>query len=108
MTKPDCEICANLHAEKGRDPPCDSCSIDLLPENVETVQLYNLVRGQVLLTALGDSIDLNYTSVIEVMKLIGVEDSRDVFLSIVKCFEFERELLLKGKEDGLSDSDSKY
>lgn len=50
-----------------------------------------------MLTSMGDLIDLNFASVIETMKLMSVKNSRDVFLSVVKCFEFERELLSRGK-----------
>lgn len=72
-------------------------------ENVDTVDLYNLVRGQVLLTPMGDVIDINQAAVIEVMKLLKPDNPKDTFLSVVKCFEIEMELLNRGKSNELHD-----
>jgi hypothetical protein len=50
----------------------------LLPENWEAWSFYELVQDQVLVTGMGDIIGLNKGTVLDVLRIFGINDPRDL------------------------------
>jgi hypothetical protein len=76
-----------MYAERipPEEPPCDDCYVELMPENAEAVQIFPIVRNQVI--AIGDHvIDINIPAVKIVMDLWGVEDQKSCLNKIRAAF----------------------
>jgi len=67
------------------EPPCENCFVDLMEENRQASQIYQLCRGQVI-TVGEQVIDLNYQTVKTMMDLYGVKDQRETFEKITRTF----------------------
>jgi len=97
-----CDQCRNMWAERNArgvngDPPCESCRVELRPENEQPAMIYRAVRNQVVTVFNGERnvvIDLNYPAVKMVMDLYGVKNQRDCFEKVLGTFHH----FLKGKE----------
>ena len=85
--KPSCEVCRELYRQKGEDPPCRDCLPEVSAENEEVARIYRLVRGQVI-TFGNRVVDLDLGTVIDVMRLYGVEDQRTCLERIRDLFQF--------------------
>jgi hypothetical protein len=57
-----------------------------MEENTEASNVYMMVRGQVLMSGMGDVIDLNFQSVKTVMDLYQIKNQQSVFEKIYKVF----------------------
>ncbi len=57
-----------------------------MPENQEAVDVYLLVRNQVITTAMGSVVDISFPAVKVVMDLMGVEDQQDCFFRVHHLF----------------------
>lgn len=78
------------------EPPCDTCRVDLMPENQEAAEVYQVVRGQVITAGMdGRVIDLNFPAVKIVMDLNGVKDQKACFDKVRHTFY---ELLREARE----------
>lgn len=91
-----CDQCRTMwreRNERGVDgaPPCETCRVDLDPENHEAAEIFNLVQGQVITRHNGrydEIIDLNYPAVKIVMDLHGVRDQMGVFNKVLRVFHY--------------------
>lgn len=92
LTKPDCNVCTNLYNECEKDPPCHRCFVDLFDANSMIIDLYSRVRDQVRVSPMGDIIALDYGAIIHVLDLLGIEDKKEAFEGIQRCFQIEREI----------------
>jgi hypothetical protein len=73
------------------EPPCDNCYVKLDEHNIIVYNLYSLVRNQVRMTGFGDIIDLDYTAVLDVVKLhVAAGEVKETFNRILECFNIER------------------
>lgn len=90
MTKnsPRCPTCKVLYNDRvpPEKPPCGQCRVDLLEENDQPGNIYMLTRGQVLMSGMGDIIDINIPAVKTVMDLYGVADQQRCFEKVYKTF----------------------
>ena len=68
----------------------------MLKENEEAGNIYMLVRGQVLMSGMGDVIDLNFVALKTVMDLYQVTDQQRVFEKVYKTFHYFQ----VGKQNG--------
>ncbi len=69
------------------EPPCETCRVDLMEENREAVEMYMLVKRQVITAGeTNEVIDLNYQTVKTMMDLYRVKDQRAVFQKVCAAF----------------------
>ena len=54
--------------------------------NQEASNVYMMTRGQLLMSGMGDVIDINITAVKTVMDLYGIKDQQQVFEKVYKVF----------------------
>lgn len=78
--------------ERGKSPPCDTCYVELMPENEQTFYTYGLVRNQINITGMGDVIGLDYNSVISTIKLYDIANPRQIFEDIIYLFNEEQKI----------------
>ena len=65
-------------------PPCDGCKIELMPENAEAIGIFQIVRRQLLVSGMGQPIDINHIAIHEAMRLYDVEDKKTCFNKVIK------------------------
>jgi hypothetical protein len=63
-----------------------------MPDNKEVIDIYCLVRDQVLMTSMGDIIGPDHKAILGDMDLFEVEDKRTVFLRVLDCFRIQSEI----------------
>jgi len=90
-----CERCQQIYAERTPpgDPPCETCRVDLMQENVDTAKIFGIVRGQVLTRHNGQMdviMGLNHLAVWAAIDAYGVKDRTKTFERVISCFEAMR------------------
>lgn len=78
---------------KGRETPCDTCIPALSGNNVQVVEMYHLLQGQVI-TGPSGAIDVNLGTVLDVLERHGI-NSKKTFDRVVLAI---RHKLRKGKD----------
>jgi hypothetical protein len=75
----------------GKEPDCFACMpIELRPENVIPFQIYQQVRGQLIMAGMdGTPIDVSIPAVKIVMDFHGVGDNRIVFEKVLTAARAE-------------------
>jgi hypothetical protein len=70
----------------GKEPDCEGCFPELLFDNVIIVELYNLCAHQIIVSAMGDLIDLDYNAVFKVMEMKRINNPKlqDYYLKQMK------------------------
>ena len=58
-----CEVCQELNARKGAEPPCWECKPEILNENYDAVRIYQMVQSQVIVSSMGDIIDIRMDAI---------------------------------------------
>jgi len=82
----------NLHLGNLREPPCDKCYVELDLANVETMQLYRLVCGQMRVAPSGKVIGLDYDAVLKTIELYADgENVKKLFEDVRLCYRLEQE-----------------
>lgn len=86
-----CDQCRGMHSVRNppTDPPCETCWVDLKPENEEVARIFQRVRGQVICRFNGETdqvMDINHLAVWAMIDGYGVKDRRDVFERVCKAF----------------------
>jgi|WetSurMetagenome_2_1015567.scaffolds.fasta_scaffold106009_2 hypothetical protein len=81
-----CDRCKFFHAKRGESTPCDTCIPIPIQENADAVNVYMMVRNQVVTAGMGRVVDLNIPAVKYVMELYGVKDQKDCLSRIMKIF----------------------
>jgi len=88
-----CERCKEIQKIANDIRDCSLCPKPdgLLPENINAYEIYLLVRTQFIVAGMGDVIGLNYSAVLETIKLYIDDDSerRDVFEKVVYLSQFD-------------------
>ena len=69
-----CEVCQELNARKGVEPPCWECKPEVLDANYDAVKVYQSVQTQVIMSGMGDVIDLNIVAVKIIMDLYKIRN----------------------------------
>jgi len=96
LTKPPCKPCKKINKRKGIDPPCDDCNVPLMPENLESVEVFLTCQNQ-LLMAPGGVIGMNHMAIYGAMDLYGVKDRLGC---MEKVLLLEQEVLLPQHRTG--------
>ena len=63
-----------------------------MPDNKEVIDIYCLVRDQVLMTSMGDIIGPDHKAILGDMDLFEVEDKRIMFLRVLDCFRIDAQI----------------
>jgi hypothetical protein len=82
--KPDCGVCIEIHNNRNQEPPCEECIPPLLPGNEEIFRVYSLSANQLIISGMGEPIDVNIPAVISIMELLNVEKKTYVLARVVK------------------------
>jgi hypothetical protein len=69
-----------------QEAPCGDCKPDLLPENKEALDVYLVVRGQIITAGMGTVVDIDIPAVKIVMDLLQVKDQRDCLMKVRHLF----------------------
>lgn len=72
---PTCPYCRKKSKEKGEEPPCKTCRVELLEENEEAGPIYEATKTQVIATGFA-VIDINFLAVKGMMELYGVKNQK--------------------------------
>ena len=75
-----CDRCRLDYGEK--EPPCETCWVDLMPENEDAIRIFNLVRYQ-LVMASGGAVDLLHEAIHRAMELYQVRNRRECFEKVL-------------------------
>jgi len=62
------------------------------------MDVYNIVRSQLIIGPMGDIVGLNYSAIIGTLELLEVKNKRNLFFAVIECFYIEQELLSRGKQ----------
>jgi hypothetical protein len=71
-----CDQCRTNHAKRGEEPPCETCWVDLLPENHEAAEVYMATRNQFITAGMGQVVDISIPALKIIMDLYGVQDQK--------------------------------
>lgn len=84
-------------------PPCDTCRVDLLPENEVAGNIYLETRGQVLTAGMGQVVDINHLAVEAAVRRrrVPLKMRQRVFEQVVRVFHH---FLKEGEEAGGEDA----
>jgi hypothetical protein len=73
----NCADCEELHAQMNKPLPCETLNCErpvLFEDNYETMSVYNLCQGQLLVSGMGDVIGIRIEAVKVAMEMLGVND----------------------------------
>ena len=81
-----------LDASEPCHPPCEDCYVVLLSVNEYVIYLYGKLRKQIILSGMGDIININQNAIRNLLELYEVKNKRKMFDDIIECFNIEQEL----------------
>jgi len=84
LERPDCSGCEVIHQRRGTTPPCETCTPPLMEENVDAVTVYAAVQRQLIVSPMGEVLDINQLAVHEAMRLFGIQDQKDCFRKVLR------------------------
>lgn len=73
-----------MYANRNQEPPCEECLPPLLPDNEDVYRVYSLSANQLILSGMGDPLDINIPAVIQIIEFLGIERKRYVLDRVVK------------------------
>lgn len=84
-----CEGCRDIYARRDppQEPPCETCRVDLDPENHVVARIYSAVKGQVI--TVGEAnipVDLNHLAVWKMIEKYKVKDETECFERVMGLF----------------------
>jgi hypothetical protein len=89
-----CDQCKSMHAERNPPtvPPCEGCTVDLMPENRDAAEVYLMCRRQYVTRSRGMEgdmvIDISIPAIKATMDALGVEDQGACLVKVQKVFHF--------------------
>lgn len=95
-----CDQCRDYYADlPDKEPPCETCRVDLMEENEEVANVFMVCRNQVIMVGMsGQVIDINLPAVFGVMDRYpgGIKDQWRCMTSVRRLFNHLR---AKGDND---------
>lgn len=89
-----CADCTDMYLDKGNEPPCESCYIELLPENEKSWEIFMVCQDQVRRAGMdGVIVGIDYAAVIAILKLHGEGENKRMFKDIEICSKIKQELV---------------
>ena len=71
----------------GKEPPCEQCKPELLPENEDSIFVFSFVRNQVVTAGMGQVIGINHLAISNAIRLFEIDNEKKVTLDVIKCFD---------------------
>jgi len=84
-----CDRCRETWERSKKEPPCETCRVDLLEENEDAARIYRMIRGQVITRHNGkyDTImDLNHLALWAAIDGYGIKDRTGCFEKVLTVF----------------------
>jgi len=83
---PDCKGCMSMYGNRvpPETPPCESCRVELMPENHEAFNIYLTTRSQYIMGYSGP-VAINQLAIWELIDRLKVKDPVNVFNRVVRC-----------------------
>lgn len=87
-----CDLCREMWQERNSrgvdgSPPCDTCRVELMPDNEEAAKIYLMTRRQVITAGMeGRAIDIFIPSVESAMRVCKVIDQERCLMKVMKTF----------------------
>ena len=90
-----CIDCTDMYLnDRGTEPPCGECYVELLPENKKPWKLFMLCQDQVRRAGMnGTIVGLDNAAIITTMELYGEGENLTMFEDIKICSEIKQELV---------------
>ena len=87
-----CDQCRLMYGERNppQEPPCETCWVDVMPENIDALRIFNMVQNQFIM-AMGGPIAINQTAIHPLMELYGIKDKKRCFEKVLKLAEVRLE-----------------
>lgn len=70
-------------AKKAKVPACEEDVPEILPENIDAIKIWNMVRGQRIIDAGGNSIDIIQSAVWEALDRFRINNPAGCFLKVL-------------------------
>ncbi len=82
-----CDNCRAMWRERNErgiegDPPCDKCQVELLEENSDAIQIFFLIRYQLIMGP-ESPIDINHLAIHAAINLYGIRNRRECFEKVL-------------------------
>ena len=82
-----CDRCKETWKISKKDPPCETCRVELMEENQDAAEIFMLVRGQII--SLEERVvDLSIPAVKIIMDQHGVKNQRECMAKIFRTFHY--------------------
>lgn len=81
------------------EPPCDGCLIDLNPENVDAVNIFQVVRYQLIVGGMGTPMDINHLAVHEAIRTYEIKNPKTCFEKVCRLSRWWISKLNKKEKD---------
>jgi len=91
--KPDCDVCNTLYGDE--DPPCEDCLPELIPENYQVYEIFNIAQSQHII-AFNKIIGLRLSPIFHLLELYGIDDQKRYIELIMKT---HKELYVDNKRN---------
>lgn len=75
--------CLKIYEGKNEDPPCSECMPELMDENKEAAEVYNMVKGQYITIGQGEPVDISFQSIIIAMDMLEVQNRKNCFIKVL-------------------------
>ncbi len=72
-----------MYKNRGTEPPCDTCTPQLIPENKDVVEVYFQCCNQLIMAPMGGAIDIDIQAVDVAIKRLKPENPDRVFKSVL-------------------------
>ena len=81
-----CEACRESYGERipFEEPPCETCKPVFLEENANAINIFFLVRAQLIINADGYPIDIIHQAIHEAMRLYEIKNKKECFEKVLK------------------------
>lgn len=80
---------------RGATPPCGECRKDPIEENTEAFEIWDYVRNQLIMTGMGDVLDIDFNAVAVAIDMLEVRDKRGCFRKVVQIARMVQDLQRK-------------
>lgn len=79
---PPCDVCAKMKKNIENGTPCETCIPELMPGNVQALEIYNLVQTQLILAPSGKAVDIDLSALDRILRRYEIKGTK-VFEKVV-------------------------
>jgi hypothetical protein len=88
-----------MREASGKRPPCERCMPKVREKNVDAFRVWSLVRNQVILSGMGDEVDIRMDAVKMGCEVLGVRNWKRVTVQVMEIARAIREARKEKEED---------